>query len=298
MGKHSRIKEVRKELQAEDQRLFDEGQAAGRRMEALGIAPPPECAYPQLQFLFSSIYAVTVAGWIDSLSEIRTADAITDAAQRATRQMARYERHAFKIFGLENDDKPACKAGCNWCCYGRLTIKAHEALLIHHALQKLPHETQTRIQERLQTSAKEIQDAPAEKLVRLTRLCPLNENGRCTVYDARPLVCRTTHSYNVRVCEEFASRGTMLPSKNNGIAVEFARAVALGTTAALNHLGLEERSFDLASIVFALVERPTLESEVAGRDSKALDALYRQDAVDFMQAERARLSESEVPDAS
>jgi Fe-S-cluster containining protein len=298
MGKQSRIKEIRKDLHADDQKLFLEGQEAGRRMEALGIAPPPECAYPQLQHLFSSIYAVTVAGWIDALSVEKSEEAIAAAAMHAAKQINRFERHASKIFSLDTDAKPDCKMGCNWCCHVRVTIKPHEAVLLHRAIESMPEEARARTKARLHTLATEIAEAPAEKLIRLTRLCPLNEEGKCTVYESRPLVCRTTHSFSVKVCEEYARRGTILPSRLNGIVMEFGRAVALATTVALEHLGMDARSYDLSNIVLAFDEDGKLGEKIAAGDSQVLDRLHRQDAIDLVRADIERLNAQESPDAA
>lgn len=296
MGKQSRVKELRKGVQAEDQKLFLEGQAAGRRMEALGIDPPPACHFTQLQHIFSSIYAVTVAGWIDGLGEDRTPEAITRTSAVLAKQMGRFERLAFQIFELDREDKPDCKMGCHWCCHVRVTIKPHEAIALRHAVSVLSAEARARAEHRLQTLAAEISDMPAEELIRLRRLCPLNEHGRCTVYESRPLGCRTTHSYNVRGCEAYARQGTLLQARVNGIVMEFGRAFALATNAALAHLGLDARSYDLSTIVSSLLADPMLERKAASGEQHVFDALYRQDAVELAVQDMERIASGVSPD--
>ena len=35
----------------------------------------------------------------------------------------------------ESPTKPACKAGCSYCCYYKVEVKAHEMLLIHEHMK-------------------------------------------------------------------------------------------------------------------------------------------------------------------
>jgi hypothetical protein len=70
-----------------------------------------------------------------------------------------------------------CAPGCAACCEVSLTVCATEAEPIRRALAALPAEARERIALR----------AAADDEAR----CVMLEDGRCAVYDARPLVCRT-----------------------------------------------------------------------------------------------------------
>jgi Fe-S-cluster containining protein len=79
-----------------------------------------------------------------------------------------------------------CSAGCSSCCHAWLTVSAVEALELSLALAGLADEAREAIRER---GDRELEreaggDAPP-------RCAMLDVDGRCGVYEARPLVCRT-----------------------------------------------------------------------------------------------------------
>ena len=81
--------------------------------------------------------------------------------------------------GIEERFKPsiACASGCDGCCR-HLSLFPVEAVALATALQDLPLPDRLRIQERARNAR------PSDP-------CPLLEEHRCTLYQARPLICRT-----------------------------------------------------------------------------------------------------------
>ncbi|HEY6871270.1 MAG TPA: YkgJ family cysteine cluster protein [Geobacteraceae bacterium] len=71
----------------------------------------------------------------------------------------------------------ACRAGCDDCCR-HISLFWVEAVALADALGDLPAGEAARIRAR---AAGVSPDAP----------CPLLENGRCLLYAARPIICRT-----------------------------------------------------------------------------------------------------------
>lgn len=71
----------------------------------------------------------------------------------------------------------ACRAGCASCCMVELGVVAVEADRIREALAHLPAEARAAIRERA--------DAPEGRCVML------DDDDRCAIHPARPLVCRT-----------------------------------------------------------------------------------------------------------
>jgi len=95
----------------------------------------------------------------------------------------------------QSEGRPvACGAGCSDCCTPdgpaagfkdatRLLLSPGEAMILYAALKKLPKQTQTEIVVR----ASEYALGSG-----YYRTCPLlNKNGFCSVYAARPILCRT-----------------------------------------------------------------------------------------------------------
>lgn len=80
----------------------------------------------------------------------------------------------------------ACSAGCSSCCEAWLSVSAVEADELRRALARLSSEERNHIRTRAEREL--TREASGE---RAARCALLDEAGRCSVYEARPLVCRT-----------------------------------------------------------------------------------------------------------
>ena len=85
---------------------------------------------------------------------------------------ARYSKHL------------VCRAGCSGCCHHHLSVFAVEAEEARAAIEVLPVPIRARVEERAREVIKrEAQGAPVA--------CPLLIDNRCSIYESRPLICRT-----------------------------------------------------------------------------------------------------------
>jgi|GEM_PF-194867 len=88
----------------------------------------------------------------------------------------------------------ACKEGCSACCYVTLEVFESEATRIVAWAQTLPADEQGKLRDAL-VRAKEWGQGKAamakDAAGNMRAPCPLLEGGRCTVYAARPVICRT-----------------------------------------------------------------------------------------------------------
>ena len=73
-----------------------------------------------------------------------------------------------------------CRAGCSGCCHHHLSVFKIEANAIAEAVAALPEEMRQRVTEQ----ARQMTDDEAVA-------CPLLVNDRCSIYAARPIICRT-----------------------------------------------------------------------------------------------------------
>jgi Fe-S-cluster containining protein len=100
-----------------------------------------------------------------------------------------------------------CRPGCTSCCYLMVQGTPYEILSIaRHLLQsKTPAEIEG-IKERLQAAAQ----VPLDPVLRLKSKmpCALLENGRCSVYEHRPSVCRMTLSQSRAACDSCLQTGS------------------------------------------------------------------------------------------
>ncbi|AKF05353.1 YkgJ family cysteine cluster protein [Sandaracinus amylolyticus] len=75
------------------------------------------------------------------------------------------------------DASMACRAGCSACCHTELSVCDVEAALVRDGLAVLDAAGRARV-----ASRADVHDG---------RCVMLDDEGRCAIYDARPLVCRT-----------------------------------------------------------------------------------------------------------
>jgi Fe-S-cluster containining protein len=81
-----------------------------------------------------------------------------------------------------------CHAGCDGCCYQQFTVFPVEAQYLAQAVATLTPAARQRLRQRLQS-----QDE-AWRMVDEPRPCVLLDQGRCSLYTGRPLICRL-HGY-------------------------------------------------------------------------------------------------------
>ncbi len=101
----------------------------------------------------------------------------------------------FARVGERYPDALACAEGCADCCHRELTITPIEAVRITELLHGMPAATRAEL---------------ASRAERGEPCAALDEQGRCAVYAARPLVCRS-HGVPLRFVEPDAAGKRALP---------------------------------------------------------------------------------------
>jgi hypothetical protein len=79
----------------------------------------------------------------------------------------------------------ACRSGCDACCHTWLTVSAVEAAAARAGVERLSAEQRARLAERGR------RELAREQAGEAPRCAMLSDDGRCDIYEARPLVCRT-----------------------------------------------------------------------------------------------------------
>lgn len=90
----------------------------------------------------------------------------------------------------------ACRSGCNHCCVSPVSVIGPEVVLIAEYIRARFTEVAiealvARIQER-----RAIVGTAQDREV----MCPLNVDGKCSVYEVRPINCRMWHSFDEAAC--------------------------------------------------------------------------------------------------
>src|SRR5262245_24203038 len=101
----------------------------------------------------------------------------------------------------------ACRAGCWFCCTTPVAVTVFEAAMVRSAIMTLPEVAQQAIWERLQAHIaaqdQAFATATAER-ISFHRRCPLlTDEGTCSVYEGRPLACRSVLSRDAERCRRW-----------------------------------------------------------------------------------------------
>jgi Fe-S-cluster containining protein len=92
-----------------------------------------------------------------------------------------------------------CQTGCSDCCHVRLTVTAVEAAAIRAHAAALPHSVRRQLvggAPRREAETVSPPDTASDN--RDAHCAALDAGGRCTIYEARPLVCRS-HGVPIRM---------------------------------------------------------------------------------------------------
>ena len=101
---------------------------------------------------------------------------VMESLQNYLNLVARVDALCRRIL-LEYGETVFCREGCDCCCR-HISLFPVEAVALAGALSALP----ARQSARIRNMARAASAAAA---------CPLLENGRCLLYEARPIICRT-----------------------------------------------------------------------------------------------------------
>jgi Fe-S-cluster containining protein len=95
-----------------------------------------------------------------------------------------------------------CRAGCSVCCSLRVETFAHEIfLLARHIRRQFSAEKLSALLDRLDAHAQKVLPLTVFEHATQNIICPLLQNGRCSVYVARPQCCRRHHSQDLAACQ-------------------------------------------------------------------------------------------------
>jgi len=241
------------------------------------FALPPEVGQPSVQLLrYVQAIAEDVRVLVRERLQRATAranvpeflSALKSIHKRVTAayedQLAR-QRRADLQFGREVAEVE-CRKGCAFCCHLNVTATALEAMHIA-AIMRMGGRAD------LERSVLAASDALSglDSSARLARKspCPLLVQGACSIYQARPIACRTLLSLSARACErQFdAANETAEPTPSLVTPRLIGSAFLTGEIAAMQDLGLVGHLVELTAATALLLRDPTaLTRGLAGED--------------------------------
>jgi Fe-S-cluster containining protein len=113
------------------------------------------------------------------------------------------QRHDARIAAAPDVGTLACRAGCTWCCYFTVDVRAAEVFRILDVVEQLftPAE-KSRVFAEVRANSAALRKLGAGERVARNLKCPFLAEGRCTIYAARPQSCRNYHATNVAGCQQ------------------------------------------------------------------------------------------------
>ena len=113
------------------------------------------------------------------------------------------QRHDVRIAAASDVGSLACRAGCNWCCYFTVDVRAVEVFRILDVVEtSFTPEEKARVYSEIRVNSAALGKLGEGERVTRNLKCPFLNEGRCTIYVARPQSCRNYHATNVAGCQQ------------------------------------------------------------------------------------------------
>jgi Fe-S-cluster containining protein len=155
-----------------------------------------------------------------------------------------------------------CRAGCSFCCWLRIDVRAHEVLLINRFLQRddqAHHRPATAA--RVRAAAAQVAGRTHGERQALHRPCALLDHaGCCTVYPVRPAACRRYLSVSVDACEAIWNGDPPATEPEHPMIAEPGRYAANGAHNAFIAAGYDGYSYDLMAALAEALDDPACEA--------------------------------------
>ena len=212
-----------------------------------GFVPSPQCPPRLLEAHKSLVYFILRA----FASDVRVVAGMLAAVVEWYRRYDELAGAQPTELELQYSDKKvrlrlACSAGCNHCCTSLVSVIGPEAVLIAEYIKATftpAHRASldARIDAHAQTMAEGLAAGP-----RPTQMCPLNVDGKCSVYAVRPFNCRKWHSFDEPACRQAfigGDRTVVIPRAN--VRADSSGLVWQSVVAAFSARGVDCAELDL-----------------------------------------------------
>lgn len=149
-----------------------------------------------------------------------------------------------------------CAKGCWTCCHVHLTVMPHEAIHIaRRLLDTLPEERLQSLRSHCREVAVRAERTSLREVIFDYRIpCPLLDEGVCSIYDFRPLACRSWVSQDVRKCIESFESGNRVEVPQNAMLMSQKEICYAANAACLIPRGMSNNITALFVALDALLE--------------------------------------------
>ena len=164
------------------------------------------------------------------------------------------------LFAMSQLGQVACGADCAYCCYvPRVLVTLPELARILEQVQAWPVDHLDALKTRLAAHVRAQLDVslPAAKPP-----CPLLADGRCSLYEVRPLVCRGQHAYDVQECKIHCETGAGETTQLT-VVLDTVRGATSGVVTAFEEMGTRVGVLDLSRALLLALENPKVVAQAA-----------------------------------
>jgi len=211
----------------------------GRAKQRLPIAKGPRWTPALLSGL-----AVGESHVLGPLLAARSPESAREAAEQAAQR-------ADELIETEHAKAPppspiACQRACSFCCHAKVLATAPEVLRVAAFLRStLDDDALAALRAQVDEAASKTQGLDREARLRARVPCPLLVDGCCSVYEARPLVCRGWSSLDAGACERHLAAPETRSAPVYAAGYELANAVLAGLSKACSDAGLDGAPLEL-----------------------------------------------------
>lgn len=168
-------------------------------------------------------------------------------------------RHDAAIASAPDVGTLACRAGCTWCCYFSVDVRAVEVFRILDSIEReFTSEQRARVYAEIRANSAALRGLDELERMRRNVKCPFLVEGRCSIYALRPQTCRNYHATSAEGCRQSYEQ-----PENLEIDPEFAPYVYQAgaahvdaATAALRDAGYDVNVYEMNEAFDAAIADP------------------------------------------
>lgn len=113
------------------------------------------------------------------------------------------QRHDARLAAAPDVGTLACRAGCAWCCYFTVDVRAAEVFAILDVVERtLTPEHKARVYAEVRANSAVFRALGESTRATRNVKCPFLDDGRCAIYAHRPQSCRNYHATNAAGCQQ------------------------------------------------------------------------------------------------
>jgi len=168
-------------------------------------------------------------------------------------------RHDSRIASAPDVDTLACAAGCSWCCHFTVDVRAVEVFrILDFVEQSFAAEDKARVFAEVRANSVVLGSLDEDERMTRNLKCPFLNEGRCTIYVARPQSCRNYHATNVAGCQQsFDDPGNLDIDPDFAPGVYQAGAAHVeGFSRAMRESGFDVDAYELNCAIDAALADP------------------------------------------